>query len=78
MTLTNDPTINHISNRLIKGDPFDPSSGDMILQEGTLDVGNPVPDGWRVLDGNMHSSQVVRVVLRYEIEDQYPQDEDDG
>ena len=60
-----------VTNRLISGDPFDPSSGDMILQEGSLSVGDPVPEGWRVLSGNPTSSSVVRVVLRCEVEDHY-------
>lgn len=58
----------HIHSRLVEGDPLIPASGDVIVQFATLAVGLPVPDGWRVLNGNMHNSQIARVVLRYEIE----------
>lgn len=54
-------------NKLVEGDPMDPSGGDVIVQFATLAVGRPVPDGWRVLDGNVHTSQIARVVKRYEI-----------
>jgi len=57
-----------ISNTQISGDPLDPSSGDTIAQMALLDVGDRVPDGWRVLSGNMHSSTIARVVLRYEVQ----------
>jgi len=64
-------TIDSIRSKLIEGDMFEPSSSDIIYQEGRLAVGLPVPEGWRVLTGNMHDSQVVRVVMRYEIDDAF-------
>jgi hypothetical protein len=54
------------SNKLIGGDPLDPSSTDLIVQIGRIDVGEPVPDGWRVLTGNNDSSLVARVIFRFE------------
>lgn len=53
---------------LIAGDPLEPSSGDMIAETASLDVGQPVPAGWRVLSGNERQSVIARVVLRYEVE----------
>lgn len=57
-----------IRRKLVDGDPMDPCSGDIIVELATLAVGHPVPEGWRVLSGNIHNSQIARVVLRYEIE----------
>lgn len=53
---------------LLEGDPLDPFSTDLIVQQGSLPVGEPVPRGWRVLDGNNTSSLVARVVYRYEVD----------
>jgi len=64
-------SVKYISSQLIKGDPFEPKSNDVFYQEGRLPVGEPVPEGWRVLDGNMRDSMVVRVAMRYEIEDMF-------
>jgi hypothetical protein len=63
-------TVASITNRLLDGDPFEPASTDVIVQRGYLRVGKPVPDGWRVLTGNMHESTVYRVAYRHEIEDE--------
>lgn len=57
-------------NVLITGDPMDPSSTDVIAQFDRLGVGKPVPEGWRVLTGNMQSSEIARIAYRYEIEDE--------
>ena len=57
-----------INNQLLRGDPLAPSDYDLIAQFALLNVGDPVPDGWRVLDGNMHHSEIVRLVLRHEEE----------
>tara|TARA_R110000824_G_scaffold66183_6_gene171869 strand:- start:706 stop:918 length:213 start_codon:yes stop_codon:yes gene_type:complete len=57
-----------IRNQLLRGDPLAPDAFDLIAQFALLDVGDPVPDGWRVLDGNMHHSEIVRLVLRHEEE----------
>lgn len=62
--------INFIENTLLRGDPMSPQCNDLIAQTGRLDVGQPVPDGWRVLDGNMRDSLVARVVLRMELENE--------
>lgn len=64
---TPDPHPWGINNTLLSGDPLDPSSCDKIVQVANLDVGVSVPDGWRVLSGNMNTSTIARVVLRYEI-----------
>jgi hypothetical protein len=53
---------------LVNGDPMNPESGDLIAQTGVLKVGEPVPDGWRVLTGNSEYSTIARVCLRYELE----------
>lgn len=58
-----------MANHLIEGDPLDPSSGDLIAQTQSLAVGEPVPEGWRVLSGGHAYSQIARVALRYEIEE---------
>ncbi len=63
--------ITSITSQMLKGDPFEPASGDIFYQEGRLAVGEPIPEGWRVLDGNMQDSLVVRVAMRYEIEDAF-------
>ena len=55
--------------QLLRGDPMEPSSGDVLAQFDLLAVGKPVPDGWRVLTGNAIMSQIARVVLRYEVEE---------
>lgn len=57
-----------MASYLLTGDPLAPSSGDMIAQTANLPVGEAVPDGWRVLSGNERTSQIARVVLRYEVE----------
>lgn len=54
---------------LLQGNPLEPQSGDIIAQTGYLTVGEPVPDGWRVLTGNERESLIARVVLRYEVQE---------
>ncbi len=61
-----------MANILIEGDPLDPSSGDLIAQTATLEVGKPVPEGWRVMSGGHAYSQIARVAMRYEIENPNP------
>lgn len=56
-----------IKNTLFEGDPMEPLGTDLIVQEGRLPVGKPVPRGWTVLTGNMHNSRVVRIVYRDDI-----------
>lgn len=58
-----------VESRLLQGDPLNPASGDLIAQTARLNVGEPVPEGWRVLTGDEASSLIARVVLRYELED---------
>jgi hypothetical protein len=57
-----------MGNILIRGDVLYPSSTDLIAQTKRLDVGLPVPDGWRVLSGNTNTSEIARVCYRYEAE----------
>ena len=52
---------------MIEGDPLFPGASDVIVETRSLPVGDPVPDGWRVLSGNNLYSRIARVVLRYEI-----------
>ena len=56
------------TNTLLEGDALAPQWTDLIVQRGSLDVGQPVPAGWRVLTGNNDSSLVARVVYRFEVE----------
>lgn len=49
---------------------MDHSSSDVIAQIETIRTGDPIPEGWRVLTGNAMFSQMARVALRYEIEDE--------
>ncbi len=55
-------------NVLIDGDPMEPSPSDIIAQLDRLDAGKPLPAGWNVLDGNMQSSAIGRVVMRWQLE----------
>jgi hypothetical protein len=57
------------TNTLISGDPLNPSSTDLIAQTNYLRVDQPLPSGWRVLTGNIHTSLIARVCYRYEIEE---------
>ena len=61
--------IKYIKNHLIDGNALDPSFTDLIAQVGHLDVGEALPDGWRVLTGTITNSLVARVVMRGELED---------
>jgi hypothetical protein len=58
-----------ITFTLVEGNPFDPRSDDLIVAYGRLNVGEPVPAGWRVLTGNSQSSLVVVVGYRAELEE---------
>lgn len=57
-----------MTNIQISGDALAPSSADLIAQTKNLDVGKPVPAGWRVLTGNARTSTIARVAYRYEAE----------
>ena len=54
------------SSKLIEGDPLAPNDHDLILQKGRLPVGEPVPEGWRVLKGNIENNLVARIAYRFE------------
>lgn len=54
---------------LVDGDALVPDSLDLIAQTGYLDVGDPVPAGWRVLTGNANRSLVARIIYRYELDE---------
>jgi len=58
-----------MTNILIEGDPLAPSDTDIIAQSDRLDVGKPVPDGWRVMTGNETTSLIMRIAYRYEIDE---------
>ena len=62
---------------LIEGDATSPRDSDLLLQQGTLKVGLPVPEGWRVLTGNQHFSEVWLIAYRYEIQPDF-ENPDDG
>lgn len=53
---------------LAEGNPLDPQPTDVIVAFSTLNVGQPVPCGWRVLTGNSDQSQIAFVGYRYELE----------
>jgi hypothetical protein len=55
---------------LLRGNPMEPNSTDVIAQFSRLPVGRPVPDGWRVLSGNTTESEIARVAFRFEIEEE--------
>ena len=59
-------------NTLVEGDALYPTDTDLIAQQGRLEEGAAVPDGWRVLSVSLGEmgSLVARVVFRYEVEDQ--------
>lgn len=63
-----------VQNRLVSGDPMKPSGSDLIAQIGVVNVGEPLPAGWRALTGNNHVTKIARVVMRYEIEMEESQD----
>lgn len=55
---------------LIKGNPFEPTSTDEIVQRVTLDIGlTPAGEGWRILTGNERTNLWARIAYRYEIEE---------
>lgn len=57
-----------MTNYLVSGDPLEPCACDLIAQTQSLPVGDPVPDGWRVLSGNERQSTIGRLVYRIELE----------
>lgn len=59
-----------MANYLVSGDSMEPCSSDLIVQTTSLPVGEPVPEGWRVLSGSTRYSQIARVVMCYEIEEE--------
>ncbi len=59
-----------IRSTVIDGDALCPFDTDLIAQTGQLKVGEPVPEGWRVLTGNERTSQVGRVAYRFEIKEE--------
>lgn len=59
-----------MTNHLIEGDALAPSSTDLVAQTRSLPVGERVPEGWRVLSGNLTESTIARVCFRYEAEEE--------
>lgn len=60
-----------ITNKLIEGDPLDPSSTDVIHQSEYLPVAqSPKGIAWRIMTGNTTHSLWMRVAYRYEIEEE--------
>lgn len=49
---------------LIRGNPLEPDQFDIIAQVGTLNVGEPLPEGWIVTTGNNRVSEVWRIAYR--------------
>ncbi len=59
-----------MANWLLDGDPLAPTGIDLIAQTARLEVGKPVPEGWRVITGNAQDSLIARVAMRCEIEEE--------
>lgn len=59
----------NVTNTLISGDPMKPSQFDLIAQVASLPTTAAVPDGWRVMTGDVTSSRISRVAFRYEIKE---------
>ena len=57
-----------IDSVILEGMALEPNSLDLIALKGRLDVGEPIPNGWRVMTGNSLHSLVVAVAYREEIE----------
>ena len=57
-----------IKTDLVEGDALKPDSNDLLVQRTHLPVGEPVPEGWRVLTGNNEASLIARVAYRFECE----------
>lgn len=57
-----------LDSALVRGEPLRPDQGDILAVLGRLDVGEPVPDGWRVLTGNAYTSLVAATFFRHELE----------
>lgn len=64
------PDPNFITSVMIQGDAIKTNSTDLIAQLATINVGEPIPEGWSVTTGNMHYSEIVRIVYRYQIEEE--------
>ena len=64
----NDGDVYYIESFLVKGNAFCPEPTDIIAQVGMIDEGDPVPDDWRITDGNSFHSEVIRIVLRGDLE----------
>ncbi len=54
---------------IICGNPLDPDDNDIVTIRGRVAVGERVPNGFRVLTGNMHESLVVGTFYRFEIDE---------
>jgi len=70
--------IHSIVYRLYEGDAMAPCSLDILVAEGRLDVGQPIPPGWRVLSGNPINSSVAIIGYRHEFDDMIARKETDG
>ena len=68
MKLASVKDMKRAKNRLIDGDAMNRLSTDLIAQTIDLHVSfQPRGEGWRVLTGNINTSQWGRVAYRYEI-----------
>lgn len=64
--------VKHIKTSLVSGDALEPTDTDILAQQGYLEVGLEVPEGWRVLTGNIRESLVVWIGYRYELGERKP------
>jgi len=63
-----DGDVYHIESYLVKGNAFCPEPTDIIAQIGMIEEGDPIPDDWRMTDGNNFHSEVIRIVIRGDLE----------
>lgn len=54
---------------LIRGNAMQPEADDLIMVRDLLPVGKPVPEGFKVLSGNNHNSEIVGLFMRYELKE---------
>jgi len=60
---------------LVEGDAMVPEAYDLLTCVGRLAVGEPVPEGWRVVSGNNSSSLVVATAYRIEFNATFGEEE---
>lgn len=58
-----------MTNKLVEGDPLEPSEFDVIYQTQSLPLASsPKGEGWRIMTGNHRFNSWARVAYRHEID----------